>query len=98
MKAIVLLSSKLLLSFIAPVNAEHLCVDNGSDSFVCTEASQLIHSQEKSDHSVDFGVPQRIDGTEEEKRQIREVIARSSEYFFNEVLVMPEYEHVRTAW
>lgn len=96
MKAIALLFSKLLLSYIAPVNAKHLCVDNGSDSFVCTEASQLL--QEKSDHLVDFGVPQRIDGTEEEKRQIREVIEKTSEYFYNEVLVMPEYEHVRTSW
>lgn len=91
MKAMALLSSKLLLSFIGSAKAEHLCVDTGNDSFVCTEGSQLI--REKSD----FGVPQRIDGTEEEKRQIREVIEKTSEYFFNEVLVMPEYEHVRTA-
>jgi hypothetical protein len=97
MRTIALLSSKLLMSFIAAAPTDHLCVDNGGDSFVCKDRNQFI--REKADSlAVDLGVAQRIDGTEEEKRQIREVIERTSEYFLNEVLVMPEYEHVRTSW
>lgn len=77
--------------------SESRCADYGGDEFVCTQDVQLL--RERLDgHPVDVGVSQRIDGTEEEKRQIREVLKKMTDYFLDEVLAMPAYEQARSLW
>ena len=44
---------------------------------------------------IDVGVTQRVDGSESEKKAIKDVLKRMDNYFFDEVLAMPEYEDVR---
>ena len=47
---------------------------------------------------ISHGVTQRIDGSDSEKKAIKEVLRRMDDYFMNEVLVMPAYETVRYRW
>ena len=47
---------------------------------------------------VSTGVPQRIDGTEAEQNAIKDVLKRMNEYFYNEILSLPEYEFMRQRW
>ena len=46
----------------------------------------------------DLGVTQRIDGTDQEKEGIVEVLSLMRHYFLNEVLVKPVYEGIRHNW
>ncbi len=86
-----------LLCFCSLVMANRRCVDNGEDEFICTQDVVLL--RERIDgYAIDMGVTQRVDGTEEEKRQIREVLTRTTDYFVEEVLAMPEYEYIRDLW
>lgn len=79
------------------VLAADRCADSGNDGFVCTRDILLL--RERLDgRSVDMGVDQRIDGSEAEKQQIRDVLQEMEDYFLSEVLGMPEYEHVRPHW
>lgn len=45
---------------------------------------------------VSIGVPQRIDGTDTEQAAIRKILKLTDDYFYREVLAMPEYAHIRT--
>ena len=67
--------------------------------FICTkdavkEYKDITHF---TDHNMEIGlgVPQRIDGNENEKNAIREVLKLQDEYMKNEVLSMPEYTQAR---
>ena len=80
-----------------PSGAQDRCIYDGIKEFDCTPDSPFI--REKLDSRTAFpGAPQRIEGSEEEKRNIREVLKQMDDYFLNEVLAMPEYEHVRPRW
>jgi hypothetical protein len=76
---------------------QSVCVDVGKDSvrnMVCTD--QVLETRQKIDGtSIDVGVTQRIDGSESEKKAIREVLKRMDQYFTTEVLALPEYEFAR---
>lgn len=72
-------------------------MDVGRDQFNCTH--DIFATRYQVDGStIDVGVTQRIDGSEIEKTAIREVLRRMDDYFFNEVLAMPEYEYARSKW
>eukprot|EP00536_Pseudo-nitzschia_multiseries_P001762 jgi/Psemu1/181790/e_gw1.22.99.1 len=50
------------------------------------------------DVSINVGVTQRIDGSDAEKQAVREVLKHMDNYFFHEVLALPEYEYARSRW
>jgi hypothetical protein len=82
---------------ILGVVATDRCVDVGHGDFSCTDDALALRN--KVDGStIDVGITQRVDGSESEKKEIREVLQRMDEYFFSEVLAMPEYENVRPYW
>jgi hypothetical protein len=77
--------------------SDDLCVDVGNTEFTCTD--DVMGTRKRVDGKmIDVGITQRVDGSESEKKAIREVLRRMDEYFFNEVLSMPEYENVRPQW
>ena len=85
--------------FLRDVGAasDDLCVDVGNTEFTCTD--DVMGTRKRVDGKmIDVGITQRVDGSESEKKAIREVLRRMDEYFFNEVLSMPEYENVRPQW
>jgi hypothetical protein len=85
-------SSVLVMAF-----DQDVCVDVGKGEFSCTD--DVLETREEVDgQTIDVGVTQRIDGSDSEKKAIREVLRRMDEYFFKEVLAMPEYENVRPHW
>jgi hypothetical protein len=65
--------------------------------FSCTDDALALRKQVDGS-TIDVGITQRVDGSESEKKEIREVLQRMDEYFFSEVLAMPEYENVRPYW
>ena len=77
---------------------QSVCVDVGTDpdhEMVCTD--QVLETRQKVDGtSTSVGVTQRIDGSESEKKAIREVLKRMDQYFTKEVLALPEYEYARS--
>ena len=79
------------------VPEDELCVDVGNGEFTCTD--DVMGTRKRVDGKmIDVGITQRVDGSESEKKAIREVLRRMDEYFFNEVLSMPNYENVRPHW
>ena len=73
------------------------CVDVGDGDFACTYDVMTLRKQ-LDGKSFDVGVAQRVDGTDAEKEAVGEVLKRMDKYFYEEVLAMPEYEHVRFQW
>jgi hypothetical protein len=86
-----------LSCFVTQLSALDRCVHNGNDEFLCTQDPLLVRERLDA-RSLDVGEHQRIEGSEEEKRNIREVLRQMDAYFNDEVLAMPEYEHVRFRW
>lgn len=81
------------------VSSEKLCVEVGDEEFRCTSKEDILSTRLSVDgKSIDVGVSQRVDGSESEKKAIREVLDKMDTYFFNEVLAMPEYKYVRDVW
>lgn len=79
---------------ITLTSAEDRCIDVGDDQYMCTH--DPINLRHKLDgRLLDVGVAQRIDGSDAEKEAIRDVLKRMDDYFYEEVLAMPEYEFVR---
>lgn len=68
---------------------DHQCTDK---PLVMTGAA---NSKGVQTNRFNFGLAQRIDGTEAEKKAIVEVLGRMEDYFVNEVLAHPEYISVR---
>lgn len=50
------------------------------------------------DVTINVGVTQRIDGSDSEKKAVRDVLKHMDNYFFHEVLALPEYEYARSRW
>ena len=73
------------------------CVEVGDGDFACTYDVMTLRKQ-LDGKSFDVGVPQRVDGTEAEREAVGEVLKRMDDYFYEEVLAMPEYGHVRFQW
>jgi hypothetical protein len=106
MKGTVTVLSPLALAFVAMLSMLYMpslvmaidrCADHGGEEFVCTQDILLL--RERLDgRSVNVGVTQRIDGSEEEKKEIRDVLKQMDDYFLHEVLAMPEYDRIRHLW
>lgn len=87
----------LMLGCFQSTRAEDRCADQGNGQFSCTQ--DVPSFREYLDgRSRDLGVDQRVDGSEDEKRQITNVLMQMVDYFNDEVFAMPEYEHVRYQW
>jgi hypothetical protein len=66
---------------------------NENDQYLCTTD---VHGAENI--SPLTGVEQRIDGTQEEKDKVHEVIAKTTKYLNLEVWSLPHYREVRENW
>lgn len=87
------------------MNSRYCVARPGGHSFECTEdpmGSRKIFDKEDGTNTmgtdINMGVTQRIDGSESEKKAVREVLQQMDEYFLNEILAKPEYESVRSDW
>jgi hypothetical protein len=79
-------------------SSQSICVEVGENKdMVCT--AEVLETREKYDGTlINVGVTQRVDGSETEKQAIRQVLKNMDNYFFNEVLALPEYEYARSRW
>lgn len=76
-------------------NKPNVCIDVGKEDLVCTQ--RVLETRSQYDKApVNVGVTQRIDGSEAEKRAVREVLQQMDRYFFHEVLALPEYDYARS--
>eukprot|EP00934_Nitzschia_sp_Nitz4_P003216 Nitzschia sp. Nitz4//scaffold150_size53981//5559//7428//NITZ4_006669-RA/size53981-processed-gene-0.79-mRNA-1//-1//CDS//3329537047//3206//frame0 len=80
--------------WMSTVYAIDRCIDVGNEEYYCTP-DPITLRQHLDGRLLDVGVTQRIDGTDEEKRAIRGVLKQMDDYFYEEVLAMPEYKYVR---
>lgn len=62
------------------------------------EKNQYYYDEIGYYNGYNMGIEQRIDGTEIEKKEIRNVIDSMNRYWFEEVLSKPTYERVRKTW
>lgn len=80
----------------------NFCVSLSAEESICY--SDPIKVRRKVDppgvvaEESSLGVKQRIDGTESEKKAIREVLKLMNMYWHEEVLSNHDYEGVRTTW
>ena len=74
-----------------------VCIDVGEEDMTCTR--EVLEIRTRYDNvSINVGVTQRIDGSDSEKQAVRDVLKHMDNYFFHEVLALPEYEHARSRW
>mgnify|MGYP005855592001 CR=1 FL=1 len=71
-------------------------INNGS--YTCTTRGKQIQREEQRADPYNWGVDQRIDGSDTEKELTRDVISMMQQYFMDEVLVKPVYKDVRQNW
>lgn len=78
--------------------SQDVCIETApNEDFICTR--QVLEIREMYDRqSINVGVTQRVDGAEEEKEAIRDVLHQMDMYFFTEVLALPEYSYARSRW
>ena len=81
------------------------CVATGQNRYLCTDdvAKARAHKWAEGDKSLkyedlDLGVEQQMDGTQEERDAVLEVMEKMKVYFETEVLVKPEYDDVIHKW
>lgn len=76
------------------------CVDTSPSSYTCSGDPMSIRKQfdPSTYHEMDIGLPQRVDGTELERKGIRQVLDAMDAYYYGEVLSNPEYREVRQYW
>ena len=77
------------------------CVDISSEYSMCSTDPmvELGHVYSKARlNGFHIGVTQTIDGTEEEKQSIRNVLTQMNHYWKHEVLSNFEYDEVRASW
>lgn len=77
------------------------CVDISSEYSMCSidPMVELGHVYSKARlNGFHIGVTQTIDGTEEEKQSIRDVLTQMNHYWKHEVLSNFEYDEVRASW
>jgi hypothetical protein len=58
----------------------------------------LFATVQPSDDADNAIIAQRIDGTEAEQSAIKKVLQQMDDYFYNEVMSLPEYEGIRDKW
>ena len=74
-----------------------VCIDIGEEEMTCTK--EVLETRTLYDSvSINVGVTQRIDGSDAEKQAVRDVLKHMDNYFFHEVLALPEYEFSRSRW
>lgn len=74
-----------------------VCIDVGEEEMTCTR--EVLETRTLHDNiSINVGVTQRIDGSDAEKQAVRDVLKHMDNYFFHEVLALPEYEYARSRW
>ena len=84
-----------------PPDGVKLCVDLNMEETVCSSNPMEVYKRLYSKRTLEDihqGVPQRIDGSEEEKKSVVEVLKLMNVYWYEEVLSNIEYEEVRTSW
>ena len=75
----------------------NVCIDVGEEEMACTR--EVLETRTRyDDASINVGVTQRIDGSDSEKQAVRDVLKHMDDYFFHEVLALPEYDHARSRW
>ena len=74
-----------------------VCIDVGEEEMTCTR--EVLETRTRYDDvSINVGVTQRIDGSDSEKQAVRDVLKHMDNYFFHEVLALPEYGYARSRW
>jgi hypothetical protein len=73
-------------------------VSTNIDSNSNTRQEPDITTKERLDYGFNLGVPQTIDGTDDEQTAIREIIRLMNNYWYAEVLSNTAYESIRTIW
>jgi len=74
-----------------------ICIDVGEEEMACTK--EVLETRTRYDDvTINVGVTQRIDGSDSEKKAVRDVLKHMDNYFFHEVLALPEYEYARSRW
>ena len=78
--------------------SQDVCIETSpNEDFLCTR--QVLETRLMYDgEMINVGVTQRVDGVEEEKQAIRDVLHQMDMYFFTEVLALPEYSFARSRW
>jgi len=72
-----------------------VCVDVGEEEMTCTR--EVLETRTRyDDMSINVGVTQRIDGSDAEKQAVRDALKHMDNYFFHEVLALPEYDFARS--
>jgi hypothetical protein len=76
------------------------CVDTSSTTYTCSDDPMNVRKQfdPSKYQEMDTGLPQRVDGTELERRGIQKVLNAMDAYYYGEVLSNPEYREVRQYW
>ena len=76
------------------------CVDTSPSSYTCSDDPMSVRKamNPTTYHEMNFGLPQRVDGTELERKGIRKVLDAMDAYYYGEVLANPEYKEVRQFW
>ncbi|GAX26627.1 hypothetical protein FisN_21Lh097 [Fistulifera solaris] len=84
---------------VIPQDARY-CVDTSSTSYTCSDDPMDVrkHFDPDTYKEMDTGLPQRVDGTELERRGIQKVLNAMDAYYYGEVLSNPEYREVRQYW
>lgn len=74
-----------------------ICVDLSRDDSICSNdpvtALNVVYDKE-----VNMGVPQTIDGTDEEKHNIEDILKLMNKYWNEEVLANFDYNDVKYTW
>jgi len=88
--------SALILSLQTLTAESKICVATEEDRYLCTDDASKANQYRdfNARQNFDVGVEQRVDGSDEEKAAVGEVMRLMNGYLDNEVLVKPEYAPV----
>jgi len=88
---------KLLMAILSlqslPADSK-ICVATEENRYLCTDrhtTKASIYPEFNTHQNFNVGVEQRVDGSDEERAAVEEVLRLMHEYLDNEVLVKPEY-------
>lgn len=84
-----------------PPDGVRYCVDLNVDDSICSSDPMGVYGHLYSKRLLDDihqGVQQRIDGSEEEKKGVIEVLKLMNAYWYEEVLSNVEYKEARLSW
>jgi hypothetical protein len=86
---------------IGPPDGVRYCVDQNKEESICSSNPLEVYGHLYNKRTLDDihqGVPQRIDGSEEEKKGVIEVLKLMNAYWYEEVLSNIEYNEARVSW